>query len=96
MELLMPEMHFWVRWPDGSAQRCYSPSLVVEDFLIPQQSYLVEEFVLRSGQALEAASERVRQKFGFRGTAAGEKFAEIERRASEFRRTDLVMVEEFE
>ena len=29
----MPEMRFRIRWPDGSTESCYSPSLVVKDFL---------------------------------------------------------------
>ena len=27
----MPEMWFVVRWPDGSSETCYSPSLVIKD-----------------------------------------------------------------
>ncbi|OLR95437.1 MSMEG_0570 family nitrogen starvation response protein [Actinokineospora bangkokensis] len=61
----MPEMFFTVRWPDGSAQRCYSPSLVVEDYLAPGSSYPVADFVERSCAALRAGSERVRAKYGF-------------------------------
>ena len=26
----MPEMRFFIRWPDGKAETCYSPSLVVK------------------------------------------------------------------
>jgi len=26
----MPEMRFRIRWPDGVAETCYSPSLVVK------------------------------------------------------------------
>ena len=35
----MPEMRFHVRWPDGRQEACYSPSLVVKDYLTPGQSY---------------------------------------------------------
>ena len=28
----MPEMWFEVRWPDGSSDTCYSPSLVIKDY----------------------------------------------------------------
>ena len=27
----MPEMWFVVRWPDGSSETCYSPSLVIKE-----------------------------------------------------------------
>ncbi len=29
----MPEMTFALRWPDGRVEECYSPSLVVHDYL---------------------------------------------------------------
>ena len=29
----MPEMSFDISWPDGSIERCYSPSLVIKDHL---------------------------------------------------------------
>jgi len=29
----MPEMQFQIRWPDGSETFCYSPSLVIKDYL---------------------------------------------------------------
>lgn len=68
----MPEMTFEVRWPDGSTQRCYSPSLVVHDYLSAGTTYAVGEFVDRSTRALTEASERVRAKFGFYCTSAAE------------------------
>ena len=36
----MPEMHFVVRWPDGDQSRCYSPSLVVRDYLEVGRTYV--------------------------------------------------------
>jgi uncharacterized repeat protein (TIGR04042 family) len=68
----MPEMTFEVRWPDGSTQRCYSPSLVMHDYLDTGGRYTVREFVDLSGRALTEASERVRAKFGFACTSAAE------------------------
>lgn len=68
----MPEMTFEVRWPDGSTQRCYSPSLVMHDYLCAGATYTVGEFLDRSTRALTEASERVRAKFGFYCTAAAE------------------------
>ena len=35
----MPEMLFRIRWPDGTAEDCYSPSLVIKDFFAPGESY---------------------------------------------------------
>lgn len=80
----MPEMRFRVRWPDESVSSCYSPSLVVKKFLAVGESYPVDDFVRRSREALEIASERVRQKFGFHCTAAASQVEEIERAAARF------------
>lgn len=63
-------MTFEVRWPDNSTQRCYSPSLVMHDYLRVGASYTVAEFVDRSSRALTEASNRVRSKYGFDCTSA--------------------------
>jgi uncharacterized repeat protein (TIGR04042 family) len=78
----MPEMHFVVRWPDGSEMRCYSPSLVVREHLEVGQHYPLSEFVERSRTILNTASERVKAKYGFYCTAAMEQLAAIESRAA--------------
>ncbi|GAA3630945.1 MSMEG_0570 family nitrogen starvation response protein [Kineosporia mesophila] len=77
----MPEMYFRVTWPDGTAQRCYSPSLVIEDFLKPGERYPVADFVRRSDEALTIASNRVREKYGFACTSAAAMRDEIWARA---------------
>ncbi|MCG7597612.1 MSMEG_0570 family nitrogen starvation response protein [Mycobacterium sp. C3-094] len=66
----MPEMTFDIRWPDGSIQSCYSPSLVMHDFLTTGRRYTVGDLVDRAGAALEQASDRVRAKYGFACTSA--------------------------
>jgi putative flavoprotein involved in K+ transport len=66
----MPEVHFSVRWPDGTQQRCLSPSRTIEQALTAGAAYPVEEFVRRSVAALEAGSERVRELRGFACSAA--------------------------
>jgi uncharacterized repeat protein (TIGR04042 family) len=60
----MPEMRFFIRWPDGTPQACYSPSLVVKEFLSPGTTYPVADFLERSRAALTIASERVEAKYG--------------------------------
>ncbi|WAJ44684.1 MSMEG_0570 family nitrogen starvation response protein [Mycobacterium sp. Aquia_216] len=66
----MPEMTFEVRWPDGSTQCCYSPSLVMHDYLQTGANYTVAEFLDRSRRALADAGARVRAKYGFACTSA--------------------------
>jgi uncharacterized repeat protein (TIGR04042 family) len=71
-------MHFHVRWPDGRETVCYSPSLVVKDYLDVGSSYALGDFVARMREALEIASERVRLKFGFACSRANDQLLEIE------------------
>jgi uncharacterized repeat protein (TIGR04042 family) len=80
----MPVMHFRVRWPDASETRCYSPSLVVQDFLVPGQRYGLPDFLQRTRVALGIASERVRAKYGFACSQAMDQLAEIEDIAARF------------
>jgi len=60
----MPEMRFRIRWPDGTPETCYSPSLVITEFLSPGENYALADFLERSRTALGIASERVRAKYG--------------------------------
>ena len=94
----MPEMHFTVRWPDGSTERCYSPSLVVEDFLAPGIAYALDDFVERSRTALTVASQRVQAKYGIGCAQVAAQLAHIERRAGSFAGVGraMVTVEAFE
>jgi uncharacterized repeat protein (TIGR04042 family) len=80
----MPEMTFTVRWPDGSVEECYSPSLVMHDHLDDGATYTVEDFVLRTETALHEASERVRVKYGFACTSAAATSAQVRRAAAHF------------
>jgi uncharacterized repeat protein (TIGR04042 family) len=88
----MPELTFEVRWPDGRLQRCYSPSLVMHDYLSAGSDYSVSDFVDRSGTALREASDRVRAKFGFACTSAAETNEQIRSTAAEFPSTATVRV----
>jgi putative flavoprotein involved in K+ transport len=74
----MPEMHFEIRWPDGKTERCYSPSLVIEEYLTVSEAYRVDEFVERVRTALNIASERVRAKYGFACSSALDQLRSIE------------------
>ena len=80
----MPEMTFAVRWPDGRETSHYSPSLVVHDYLETGGRYPVPEFVSRSREALDVASERVRAKFGFACTSAAHSEKTIEAAAASY------------
>jgi len=80
----MPEMQFQIRWPDGSEASCYSPSLVIKDYLKVGETYTLNDFLEKSRTALNIASDRVRAKYGFPcGRAMGQLQA-IEAAAAQF------------
>jgi uncharacterized repeat protein (TIGR04042 family) len=78
----MPEMHFVVRWPDGGEMRCYSPSLVVREYLEVGRAYALHDFMERSRNMLRIGSERVRAKYGYACSAAMDQLEELEVRAN--------------
>jgi uncharacterized repeat protein (TIGR04042 family) len=80
----MPEMRFRIRWPDGTTDTCYSPSLVIKDFLSAGASYPLPEFLARSRTALEIAGERVREKYGWSCSRARPQLGRIEKAAKRF------------
>ena len=80
----MPAMHFHLRWPDASESRCYSPSLVIKDYVAPATAYPLPAFVERMREALHIASDRVREKYGFACSMALDQLAQIEHTAVRF------------
>jgi uncharacterized repeat protein (TIGR04042 family) len=80
----MPEMHFHVRWPDGSQEACYSPSLIVREYLTPGTSYPPSEFLSQCREALAIASERVQLKYGVPCGRAIRQLASIETKCTAF------------
>lgn len=92
----MPEMRFHIRWPDGSREACYSPSLVIKEHFEPGGHYPVPDFVARSRTALTIASERVREKYGFACTSALAQLSRIEQAAARQDSGGQVAVESFE
>jgi uncharacterized repeat protein (TIGR04042 family) len=80
----MPEIRFQIQWPDGSQETCYSPSLVIKEYFIPDQDYTLAEFLERSRTALKIASDRVMAKYGMPcGLALGQ-IRQIETAAAQY------------
>jgi uncharacterized repeat protein (TIGR04042 family) len=94
----MPEMRFHIRWPDGTQESCYSPSLVIEEHLAPGQSYPLADFLARSRVALAIASDRVKARYGHACSLALGQLAEIEAGCARFAEIEdaHVRVERFE
>jgi uncharacterized repeat protein (TIGR04042 family) len=80
----MPEMRFHIVWPDGTPETCYSPSLVIKDYLAPGSDYALVDFLTRSRTALGIASERVKAKYGWPCSRALAQLARIETAAGAF------------
>ena len=81
----MPEVRFLVRWPDASTDDCYSPSTAIKDHLEAGATYALDDFLARSRSGLNAASERVRARYGYACSSAMDQLARIESRAAAFR-----------
>lgn len=88
----MPEMQFAVRWPDGAETSHYSPSLVMHDYLVSGLQYPLEEFVARTTEALDVASDRVRQKYGFACTSAMASQEKIVAKAAAYTEGDVTVL----
>lgn len=73
----MPEVIFTIQLPDGVTKECYSPSTVVRNYFTAGEELSVSEFLIRSRSALTAASERVREKFGYSCSSAQMQVEEI-------------------
>jgi putative flavoprotein involved in K+ transport len=89
----VPEVAFDVRWPDGSAQRCISPSRVIGAALVAGGRYPVAEFTRRACGALERGSARVRDLHGFGCAAAVQQAADLRAVAAAYDPGALVTVE---
>jgi uncharacterized repeat protein (TIGR04042 family) len=80
----MPAVHFYLRWPDGQEEQCYSPSTVLQQYFQPGDTMTLAEFVRRADQALGQASERVASKYGYYCSSAADQLAVIQRRAASY------------
>jgi len=74
----MPEIRFEIKWPDGSTDICYSPSLVVKNYFSAGTDYQIDDFLERSRTSLNIASDRVEQKYGMPCSLALSQLRQIE------------------
>jgi uncharacterized repeat protein (TIGR04042 family) len=77
----MPEVEFTVAWPDGSRERCYSPSRAILDHFSEGTTYPLPEFLTRARKGLNRAAERVNEVHGFVCPRALAQLQRIEQRA---------------
>ncbi|MEP0854236.1 MULTISPECIES: hypothetical protein [Cyanophyceae] len=55
---------FKINGCDGSQEPCHTPSLVVKDYVTPNNESELDDFVERSRSALKIASDRLQEKYG--------------------------------
>ena len=89
--LVMPVVSFQVTLPDGSIERCSSPSRAITEYLDAKE-YRIDEFQRAVTAGLEEASNRVQKKFGFACSAAAEQLQIIEQRVAGFAAEETVSV----
>ena len=80
----MPVTTFNVHWPDGQQESCYSPSSVIKDYFELNREYSVSEFLEVCNSALNEASERVRQKYGYACSSAMDQLNAIKARCQHY------------
>lgn len=85
----MPSVNFTVAWPDGEQATYYSPSTVLYEHFEAGGTYSQREFDERIQAALNAASERVNQRFGYYCSAASAELEKINRKLQFLREHDI-------
>lgn len=85
----MPAVHFNVVWPDGESRQYYSPSTVLYEHLSEGEAYSTEDFSKRVFSALNKASERVQQKYGFACSAAADEALKIQKKLTQLEENNI-------
>lgn len=80
----MPAVQFFIRWPDGKEDKCYSPSTVIREYFKPGDKMPLSEFVQRSEAGLTNASERVAARYGYFCSSASDQLQLIRQQAESF------------
>ncbi|SEE67236.1 MULTISPECIES: MSMEG_0570 family nitrogen starvation response protein [Pseudomonas] len=78
----MPAVNFKIRWPNGRETNGYSPSTVIFQYLEEGASYSLPDFLQRIENALNNASERVKQVKGFYCSSAMDTLSSLKGQAS--------------
>ena len=84
----MPSVNFNIKWPDGENISYYSPSTIIREFIKKNESYTQTDFSEIIFKALDSASERVYQKFGYHCSAATDEKLKIEEKLSELKQNN--------
>jgi uncharacterized repeat protein (TIGR04042 family) len=66
----MPEVNVNIEWPDKQRDSIYSPSTVLLQYIKSGDYLSVQDFDERISEALQLASQRVYERYGFECTSA--------------------------
>ena len=88
----MPEITLVVRYPDSVVTHCYSPSTVMRQYFRAGETLPLTEFLRRSDQAFNHASERVRAKYGFACSSALDQLETIQESSRHYPADALVEI----
>lgn len=80
----MPEVYLNIEWPDAQPDRLYSPSTVIMQYFKAGDEFSVSSFEEKVTMALQMASKRVYERFGFECTSAMAELARIRKLAAHF------------
>lgn len=85
----MPAVRFSVKWPDGDHVIYYSPSTVIHNYFKPSSTIALSAFLEQVNAALEAASERVFQRYGYHCSSAADEQNRIRVKAQELAKSNV-------
>ena len=66
----MPETYVQIQWPNGRKEHIYSPSSIIRDYFQAGTELPLSDFETRCVQALDHASDRVRERYGYACSSA--------------------------
>lgn len=88
----MPVTHLYIKWPDNTEDKVYSPSSVIEKYFSVKQEVPISKFYSLCTESLNEASERVAQKFGFACTSAAAEKKRIQKLCNNYKATERVKI----
>lgn len=86
----MPSVNFSIIWPDGDKASYYSPSTIIHDYIKNPHFYELESFKRLCDDALNAASERVYQRFGYYCSAASDEKEKIAKKYNQLVESNVI------
>ena len=81
----MPETYLRVQLPDNKEETIYSPSTIIKEYFEKATVMSLDEFESNCSKALNHASKRVYERFGYECTSAMGELARVNRLVDKIR-----------